>query len=144
MTFTEDRTGQRETAAPLANAFEMTVERFLVSAGLFVPIDIADTEQQWWASGDPVQVLLGLGSDGMVLVATPKYEWHSQDLILRAHNPLVTAGFDDLCQKVTRVTQSRRRSFRYCTQCRHLTPPESLNTDPRLCDDCAAVNGVVF
>jgi hypothetical protein len=100
-----------------------------------------DDDVQWFVSGEPAQVALGVGGPSFVL-ARPLTGWgeerrspHPEDHQEFAREDLVY--FPDLvAQAADQVASRRRRSFRWCRSCRRVHPPEGFVPAEGLCRQC--------
>jgi hypothetical protein len=103
----------------------------------------ADDEMQWFVSGEPAQVAVGVAGPWFVL-ARPLTRWGEDRLELQPadrqhfgrddllHFPEVVAAAAD------EIASRRRRSFRWCRSCRRVHPPEWFVGTERVCQDCEA------
>lgn len=99
----------------------------------------------WFAAGDPVQVMVGVDAE-QVLVACPaeptgastSHPTGQLTLEVLGRRPWWDPGLVAwLCRTVAEAQRRRRRSFRYCRYCRMLTPPEQRHSQ-YVCQGCAA------
>ena len=106
-----------------------------------------EDDVQWFVSGQPTQVAVGVQGSFFV-VARPLTSWGE-----RRPEPLTTDGprfsRDDVLHDPYRVAQaaeaiatSRRRSFRWCRTCRRATPPETFDASEGLCEQCVSAFAV--
>ncbi len=124
---------ETDWTAELAERFAIPLVDFLdVVGGGWSPVDIdpADAHDiDWFVSGDPVQVMLGVGGDEVV-ITTPQVTWAPPRVT--PANPgdrrdLSDPGLRAWLHRATREAAARRRrSFAYCAYCRRLTAPEHL------------------
>ncbi len=98
---------------------------------------------QWFVSGEPAQVAIGLQGPFFVL-ARPLTGWtddrpgplmddgprFTRDDLL--HEPYVATLAED-------IASARRRAFRWCRTCRRATPPESFVAAENSCERCVSV-----
>jgi hypothetical protein len=104
---------------------------------------IAEDGVEWFVSGQPAQVAIGVAGPWFVL-ARPLTRWGESRLDLQPadqqqfgredllHFPeLVAAAADEIASR-------RRRSFRWCRSCRRVSPPEWFVGTERVCQDCEA------
>ncbi|MGY1620193.1 hypothetical protein ACI797_25925 [Geodermatophilus sp. SYSU D00691] len=103
---------------------------------------IATDGAEWFVSGEPAQVAVGVTGPWFVL-ARPLTRWGSgvdlqpadqrqfgrDDLLYDSE--IVAAGADEIASR-------RRRSFRWCRSCRRVHPPEWFVGTERVCQDCEA------
>ena len=105
-----------------------------------------ESVEQWFLTGDPAQV--AVGTDGIdptsFLLGRPAPRWNSHQLqwhfdVHRRFGPEdLHRDPDGLRQAAEQVALRRRRSFRWCSTCRELTPPEWFLSDDGYCMGCAA------
>jgi hypothetical protein len=99
---------------------------------------------QWFASGEPAQVAIGVQGPFFV-VARPLTSWDE-----RRSGPLDGDGprftVDDLLYAghfvagaAEVIASGRRRSFRWCRTCRRATAPESFDSSEGLCEQCVSI-----
>ena len=101
-------------------------------------------EVQWFVSGEPAQVAVGVQGPFFVL-ARPLTRWGESRL-----GPLATDGprftRDDILldphlmtDAAEAIASSRRRSFRWCRTCRRATAPESFDSAEGSCERCVSI-----
>jgi hypothetical protein len=102
-----------------------------------------DGGAEWFVSGEPTQVAIGVTGPWFVL-ARPRTRWGEDRLDLQPadrqefgredllHFPEVVAAAAD------QIASRRRRSFRWCRSCRRVHPPEWFIGTERVCQDCEA------
>ena len=102
----------------------------------------ADTTSEWFASGDPVQLMLRVFPHG-VFLARPEGVWHhgAGGLAYRQRDQIFVevGGIADLArlrELIDRLVRVRRTTFGYCRCCRKIVGPEMLR-DARTCQDCS-------
>ena len=80
----------------------------------------------WYVTGEPPQLMLGVVSFGEVKVARPVGRWVGPGELayLPVDQQPVRGHADVDGPVVAALVRSRRTSFRYCSLCRALTPPE--------------------
>jgi hypothetical protein len=112
-------------------------------------VKVADSDVQWFASGDPVQVLIG-SHFGYPVVAEPKPVWDG-------HHPVLTMGavhlegwpesispLEGIAAAARRASVARRRRFQWCEYCRTIMAPEN-RSERGVCQGCAAtIFGAVY
>jgi hypothetical protein len=98
---------------------------------------------EWFVSGEPAQVAVGVAGPWFVL-ARPLTRWGEGRLELQPadRQPF---GRDDLLHfpemvaaAADEIASRRRRSFRWCRNCRRVHPPEWFIGTERVCQDCEA------
>ena len=130
----------------LAALLGVAPERLLaVTGGGWVPAEVPAAHPpgaRWFASGVPVQVLLGLAGRTLA-VARPVPRWHGAAGLVTEALDVEELAVDDVeltpevvTAAVDRAVRRRRGSFRWCPLCRELTPPE-WSHDRHSCSDCA-------
>ena len=144
MTEHGDPYGHGDVPRGLCEALGVPTEEFISTVGLFRRVHVHHSEGEWWGSGEPLQVLIGVSGDSEAVVASPKFEWSGQELLLHAADPDPAQRNEQLDRQLNEITKKRRKAFRYCRQCRTVTAPEHRNTGSDICDSCAARNGTVF
>ncbi len=104
--------------------------------------DGADGGSEWFASGDPVQLMLRVYPHG-VFLARPEGVWHHEagGLAYRQRDQIFVevGGIVDvgrLRELIDRLVRVRRTTFGYCRCCRKIVGPEMLS-DARTCQDCS-------
>lgn len=104
---------------------------------------------RWYVAGRPVQLMLGLDGDRVVL-AVPEGRWSGASTLRYAPAPshFVVLEARELRDKAPEIVRTllarRRRSFRWCRYCRRVTAPEEL-MDADQCMRCASAwDGVVY
>ncbi len=136
-------------ADAFAEWFHVTPEEVRRAMGqrwLRVRDGFADPAYEYWAVGEPVQVVVGLGPQSLVIIEPNGEVFGTLETVsasspVRVARPRATlSGAAD----VTRQTaKRRRRRFRWCDSCLRLVPPE--DRQGRQCVDCwASETGVVF
>ena len=121
----------------LAQFLQASRENVLQSIGgawyrmdVVAPVGDRARRRQWFGSGAPLQVLIGL-SPSSVLVAAPQFQWEdTHALTLKAGH--VTGSYDrvqgvdveTLSKSVREAEELRRAMFGYCRYCRGFTGPE--------------------
>jgi hypothetical protein len=98
---------------------------------------------EWFVSGEPAQVALGVSGSWFVL-ARPLTRWGEDRLDLAAADRQ-QFGREDLlhfpemvAMAADEIASRRRRSFRWCRSCRRVHPPEWFVGTERVCQDCEA------
>jgi hypothetical protein len=102
-----------------------------------------EDDAQWFVSGEPAQVAVGVQGPFFVL-ARPLTRWGESRL-----GPLATDGprftRDDILldphlmtDAAKAIASSRRRSFRWCRTCRRATAPESFDPAEGSCEQCVS------
>jgi hypothetical protein len=102
-----------------------------------------DTDRIWFVGGEPMQVLLGIGFEDLV-VGTPTLQWAITPHLAMdeeiARLPLTLNP--QVVEAVTRAQEIRRAQFAFCRRCRRLTAPENGGSN---CHGCMQqLDGVVF
>jgi hypothetical protein len=103
-----------------------------------------EDDVQWFVSGEPTQVAVGV-QDSFFVLARPLTSWGEV-----RPGPLSTDGprfsRDDVLHDPYRVAQAaeaiasgRRRSFRWCRTCRRATAPELFDASEGSCEQCVSV-----
>ena len=126
----------------LADHFGMTAVTFWGTAGRnWWRIEVQEDHPgvtDWYGSGEPVQVLLGLPAEGLgAVVAQPRGHWRL-GLVYSPASPVLVHGSEDLPAALAAACTARRRTFRWCRLCRRATAPEHLHGKD-VCMACAEV-----
>lgn len=96
-----------------------------------------DEDLQWFTSGEPVQVAIGV-SHPWLLVAHPlRREEDSPDSAPAFRLGEIRWGSPDVARAVEAVATRRRRSFRWCPVCRRPSAPEDFDTTEAMCQACS-------
>ena len=98
---------------------------------------------QWFVSGEPAQVALGVTGPWFVL-ARPLTRWGENRLEVQPADQR-QFGRDDLlhtpdvvAEAAEAIAARRRRSFRWCRMCRRVHAPEWFVGAARTCRQCAS------
>ncbi|WP_243697535.1 hypothetical protein [Geodermatophilus obscurus] len=102
-----------------------------------------DDGMQWFVSGEPAQVAVGVDGVGFVL-ARPQTSWDGGRTDCQPTNGS-RFGRDDLlwspdviAEVAEAIATRRRRSFRWCRTCRRAHAPESFVGAVGSCRSCAS------
>ncbi|MDP9183892.1 MAG: hypothetical protein M3P04_14095 [Actinomycetota bacterium] len=96
--------------------------------------DDPDSEdQRWFGSGEPVQVLIGVLAE-WVLVASPSItregdNFYRTATVVRTIRLGQSATLHSLAATIRRTQRRRQRSLRYCQCCRRIEEPENFEGD---------------
>jgi hypothetical protein len=103
----------------------------------------------WFVTGQPVQVLIGVGAGSLVL-ARPVIQWNGVMPVLTGVEPQPFARedlefqLDLVADALEEIARRTRRRFRWCLTCHHPHPPE-LFQERGECMACGArYRGIVF
>jgi hypothetical protein len=98
---------------------------------------------QWFVSGEPAQVAVGVAGPWLVL-ARPLTRWGEDRLELQPANRREFGRSDLLhlpdvvAEAAEAIAARRRRSFRWCRTCRRIHAPEWFVGAARTCQQCAS------
>ncbi|MGY1771962.1 hypothetical protein [Blastococcus sp. SYSU D00813] len=99
-----------------------------------------DSGLEWFTSGQPAQLSIGVHGGGFVL-ARPMVDWGPrQDVYPPGEHRLSREDLQWFPSEVTRVAEDiasrRRRSFRWCRTCRRPAAPEAFHGAEMTCTAC--------
>lgn len=104
---------------------------------------VEDTTRIWFLSGEPMQVIIGVGPDDLV-VGTPTLRWAiTPSLVMEEQTARLPRELSPaVAEAATRAQEIRRAQFTYCRTCRSFTAPENGGSN---CHGCMQqVGGVAF
>lgn len=113
------------------------------------PDGVGNLYGPWYVAGEPYQLMLRPGGDGVEL-GIPAGQWAgAHTLSWQSHDRHFVPGTGPsllvaAAPIVAHLLKRRRASFRYCRYCRRITPPEErLERD--VCYGCGtAVRGIIY
>ncbi len=99
---------------------------------------------QWFVSGEPAQVAVGVEA-GRFVLARPLVDWGArQDVFPPDGHRFTREDLQWFSAEVTtaaeRIASRRRRSFRWCPTCRRPCAPEAFDRTEGMCASCLAVH----
>jgi hypothetical protein len=105
----------------------------------------ADDGMQWFVSGEPAQVSIGVEGRSFVL-ARPLVDWGPRREVEPADGGRFTREHllwfpDDVSAVAEAIASRRRRSFRWCRTCRRPAAPEAFDAPDMACAACDAAYG---
>ncbi len=106
----------------------------------------ADPEFQYWAAGEPVQVVVGLGHRSLVIIEPNGTVFGSVQTVSAREPARIArsrASLTGVASLIRETARHRRRRFRWCDSCFRVVAPEERHG--RQCLDCWSIDsGVHF
>ena len=134
---------EQDVEIRLSNALGLSLTQFIETFGAgWQPVDgpesrpVDEDDEQWFLAGDPPQLMMRIGRYG-ACVARPSGQWHGvANLTYSPQDVFRLSGSDaEDGEAIARLLSARRSSFRYCSICRGVTPPEWRHG--RVCMSCS-------
>ena len=104
----------------------------------------AEDDVQWFVSGEPAQVAVGV-QDPFFVLARPLTSWgEGRPWTADDGRSAASAGTTSCTTRTwwprpaEAIASSRRRSFRWCRTCRRATAPESFDSSEGSCEQCVS------